>query len=130
MEIEELALTEVSVPFWASASQGRLVLQRCDSCEAFVWYPRSMCPTCGAGSLTWTPSQGTGAVYAVSVHHKAARPELEALAPYAIVLVDLDEGVRLLGRADVEDPSLVSVGQRVRWRPDPTGGRAFLFIPA
>lgn len=127
---EELALTAVSAPFWEAASQGRLLLQRCDGCQAFVWYPRALCPSCGSDALTWVPSPGEGAVYAVSVHHKPARPELADLAPYAVVLVDLDEGVRLLARADVADPTTVAVGQRMRWRPDPDGGRAYLFEPS
>lgn len=127
---EELALTAVSVPFWAAAAEGRLELQRCDRCDRFVWYPRALCPSCGSTQLTWTPSVGVGTVYAVSVHHKAPRPELATRVPYAIALVDLDEGVRMLARVDTGDASSVVVGQRVRWRPDPDGGRAFVFQPA
>ena len=58
----ELALTPVSVPFWEGAAQGDLVLQRCDSCQAFVWYPRAICPACHSAELTWTPAAGTGTV--------------------------------------------------------------------
>jgi uncharacterized OB-fold protein len=126
----ELALTAVSAPFWAAAADGRLVLQRCDACAAYVWYPRALCPSCGATALTWTEASDTGTVYAVSIHHRPARPDLSELTPYAIVLVDLDEGVRMLARAAVDDAGSVAVGQRMRWRPDPAGGRAFVFEPA
>ena len=125
------AMTDVSVPFWEAAGRGELVLQRCDDCEHVVWYPRALCPSCGSMSLRWTPASGTGTVYAVSVHHRPARPELADLVPYAIALVDLDEGVRMMARViGVESPTDVVIGQRVVWRPDPDGGRAFLFEPA
>jgi len=124
---DELALTAVSVPFWDSASRGELALQRCDECQKYVWYPRAICPHCGSMSLTWTAASGNGTIYAISVHHKAPRPELEALIPYAIVLVDLDEGVRMMARLAGRQTEQVGIGDRVRWRPDPEGGRAFLF---
>lgn len=126
----ELALTPVSVPFWEAAAQGDLVLQRCDACQQFVWYPRAICPSCQGAELTWTPAAGTGTVYAVSVHHKAALPELAELTPYAVVLVDLDEGVRMMARATGAPADAFAIGARVRWRPDPAGGHAFLFEPA
>lgn len=128
-ERHELSLTEVSSPFWESAGHGVLVLQRCDSCQKFVWYPRALCPRCGSLSLTWTAGSGRGTVYAVSVHHKPARPELVDAVPYPVVLVDLDEGVRMMARMVGIPADQVSVGQQVRWIPDPEGGRAFLFEP-
>jgi uncharacterized OB-fold protein len=126
-DAEALALTPVSGPFWDAAARGELRLQRCDDCSRFVWYPRALCPTCGSISLTWTTSPGEGTVYAVSVHHKAPRPELADFTPYAVVLVDLDEGVRMMARATGCPPEELAVGGRMRWRPDPDGGRAFLF---
>jgi uncharacterized OB-fold protein len=120
----------LSAPFWEAAAQGQLVLPRCEACGRFVWYPRALCPHCGSDALAWTPSAGAGTVYAVSVHHKAPRPELAGLTPYAVVLVDLDEGVRMMARAVDADAEEVAVGQRVVWRPDPDGGKAFVFAPA
>jgi uncharacterized OB-fold protein len=126
----EPAAAGITAPFWDAAARGELVLQRCDACRAFVWYPRAICPACGGGESTWTPASGVGTVYAVSVHHRAPRPELASLTPYAVALVDLDEGVRMMARVEGTRPEAVVVGQRVRWRPDPTGGRAFVFEPA
>ena len=123
---EELALTAVSVPFWEAAQIGELHLQKCDGCGRFIWYPRAMCSSCGSMSLTWTNTSGTGTVYAMSIHHRAPRPDLEQFLPYAILLVDLDEGVRMMARSS-GNADEVTNGMRVRWRPDPTGGRAFLF---
>jgi uncharacterized protein len=121
---------EVSAPFWEAAARGELVLQRCEGCSSFVWYPRALCPSCGDDRLTWTQVSGEGTVYAASVHHRAPTPELAGSTPYAVVLVDLDEGVRLMARAAGVAADEVAVGQRVRWAPDPEGGRAFVFTPS
>lgn len=118
----------VSTAFWAAAADGLLVLQRCDDCEKFVWYPRAICPSCGSAALTWTPASGAGTVYAVSVHHRPARDDLADVTPYAVVLVDLDEGVRMMARmAPGTAPEDAAIGARVRWCPDPAGGREFVF---
>lgn len=119
----------VSGPFWESAGRGQLALQRCEACERYVWYPRARCPHCGSADLKWTDSEGDGAVYAVSVHHRSPLPELADETPYAVALVDLDEGVRLMARVVDVDAESVAIGDRVRWRPDPKGGKAFVFGP-
>jgi uncharacterized OB-fold protein len=125
------AASGLSAPFWAAAAEGRLVLQRCDGCTRFVWYPRAICPACGSTSLTWSAASGTGTVYAVSVHHRPSRADLADVVPYAVVLVDLDEGVRMMARvAPGHPPDEVAIGQRVHWLPDPAGGREFVFGPA
>jgi uncharacterized OB-fold protein len=121
--------TAVSAPFWDAAGRGELVIQRCGSCERLVWYPRALCPRCGGAELRWEPVSGDGTVYAVSVHHRAPTRELSNAVPYAVVLVDLDAGPRLMARAAGGAADDVTVGQRVRWRPDPDGGKAFVFEP-
>jgi uncharacterized OB-fold protein len=120
----------VSAPFWAAAAAGQLVLQRCSGCGRHVWYPRAQCPHCYGADLEWTESEGLGTVYAISVHHRSPDPALAELTPYAVVLVDLDEGVRIMARATDTDAFSVAIGQRMRWRPDPAGGKAFVFSPA
>jgi uncharacterized OB-fold protein len=55
-------------------------------------------------------SAGAGAVYATTVVH---RPDEE---PYNVCLVDLDEGVRAMGRVEGLEPSEVTIGLRVQAR--------------
>ena len=123
--------SEVSTPFWDATRERRLVLQRCPTCDAFVWYPRPFCPACLRESLEWTEVSGFGSVYAVSVHHRAPSPEMAARAPYAVALVELEEGARLMGNVVGCDPAEVHVGQRVRatWDPLEDGRHLLLFEP-
>ena len=95
-----------------AAREGRLVHQRCQDCQARIWYPRVLCPTCGSERLDVVDSAGRGAVHSFTVLHRAGHPSRAADVPYAVLLVDLDEGVRVLADLD-GDPGTVAVGTRV-----------------
>jgi uncharacterized OB-fold protein len=123
--------SEISQPFWDATRERRLVLQRCDACASLVWYPRAFCPGCLSEDLHWVEVSGLGTVYAVSVHHRAPAPELKAMVPYALALVDLDDGARLMTDVVGCDAGEVHVGQRVRatWEPLEDGRHLLLFEP-
>lgn len=128
---ETLAVPEpspVSAPFWDATRRRELTMQRCESCGRLVWYPRFVCPHCGRSSLSWERLRGEGVVYAVSVHHRAALPTLADKVPYSVVLVDLDEGVRLMSNVFGPPPT---VGDRVivAWTPLDDGRNLPVFEP-
>ena len=90
---------DVTQPFWDGISEGRLRLQRCGRCGRHVFYPRAVCPHCSSADLEWVDASGRGSLYSFSVVHRAP-PGFEA--PYAVALVDLAEGVRMMaGLVDV-----------------------------
>jgi uncharacterized OB-fold protein len=90
--------------YWERAKARELVVQQCDSCREFVFYPRSVCPHCHSADLSWRVSAGEGTVYSYTVSRRAPSPEFEGMVPYVVVLVDLDEGFRMMGHGE---PSLV-----------------------
>jgi uncharacterized OB-fold protein len=100
-------MTEVP-PDW-TAGQPRLVVHRCRSC-GHAWYlPRQACPACGRTGVGRVISAGAGVVVAsTTVWRRADRSGTDA-GPVGIVLVDLDEGGRAMGRC----PPGTAVGARV-----------------
>jgi uncharacterized protein len=118
----------VSAPFWDATRRRELTVQRCESCGRLVWYPRFVCPRCSGSSLVWETLSGKGVVYAVSVHHRAALPALADKVPYSVVLVDLDEGVRMMSNVFGPPPA---VGDRVAvtWTPLDDGRNLPVFEP-
>jgi uncharacterized protein len=88
--------------------EGRLSFQRCGACERAVFFPRVICPHCGADALDWEPSTGRGRIYASTTVY--ARGE----KPYNVALVDMDEGVRLMTRVVGIPPDDVRIGMAVR----------------
>ncbi|MGQ7794552.1 Zn-ribbon domain-containing OB-fold protein [Faunimonas sp. B44] len=89
---------------------GQLAIQRCGACAQHVFYPRAICPHCGSGDLAWVAPAGTGAVYTTTV----VRRKVEQGGDYNVVLVDLDEGVRMMSRVAGLAPEAVTIGLRVR----------------
>ena len=97
---------------------GRFMLQRCGRCAAAVFPPRRLCPHCAEGSLTWFEACGRGTVHAVTV---VARPTDKG-GPYNVVLVDLEEGVRMMSRVVGVPPEQVRIGDAVQARVEPLAG--------
>ena len=101
-------------PFWEACNRGELLYQRCGSCRRPQFYPRAVCTHCLGADLEWEPSAGRGTVYSVTVNHRAPNPAFEPDVPYAIALVDLDEGFRMMMNVVGCDPASVRIGTRVR----------------
>lgn len=104
-----------TAPFWEATKRGELRFQRCDDCEALVFYPRHHCTSCLGQNLTWHTSKGAGTVYTYSVIRQSYHPFFRGKVPFAVAWIDLDEGPRILSNlTGVEDPTTeVEVGQRV-----------------
>ncbi len=95
--------------FWAGCAMGEIRYQHCPACERTQFYPRPFCAKCGREGLPWHVSAGLGTVYSLTRIVRAPTPGYRDLAPYAILLVDLDEGVRIMAHG--EDG--LAIGDRV-----------------
>lgn len=84
--------------------------ERCPTCGACWYFARGRCPACGATEVDRLPSRGEGILRAVSTVTRAPTPELRAVAPYRVALVDMDEGFRMMGHVD----DGLAIGDRVR----------------
>jgi uncharacterized OB-fold protein len=94
-------------PYWDAAAEGRLLLQRCDACERYQWYPRAHCVQCGAADPAWIEAQGRGRLHTFTVLHKTPNPEFQGDLPYVLAIVELDEGVRVAANiVDVDHEEL------------------------
>lgn len=85
--------------------RGALLYQHCHGCQKAVFYPRPGCPHCGSTALEFKESANLGTVYSVSV-------VFDKTQNYNLVLVDLDEGFRLMSTVlNCEEPA---IGARVK----------------
>jgi uncharacterized OB-fold protein len=89
------------------AARGVLAIQKCTRCQRHVFPHRAVCPKCGYLELESIHAKGTGLVYSFTIVHRAAHPSLASRTPYAVAIVDLDEGVRIIG--NVIDSPLGSI---------------------
>ena len=82
--------------FWDAIKQHKLVFQKCKDCGLLRHRPRPMCPRCNSLEMEWAPSTGRGRIYTWVnfVYANAAYPGIKV--PYLVVVVEMDEGVRIL----------------------------------
>ncbi|MFJ9612548.1 bifunctional MaoC family dehydratase N-terminal/OB-fold nucleic acid binding domain-containing protein [Streptomyces noursei] len=119
--------------FWAGVADRRLLVQRCGGCGAlrFPWLPG--CNGCGSADWDTVEASGAGTVYSyVVMHHPPfpafSEPAVEADAgaapgagaaegaagPYAVGLIELAEGVRMVSNVIGVPPDRVRIGMPVR----------------
>jgi Predicted nucleic-acid-binding protein containing a Zn-ribbon len=108
------AIDDESRPYWEAAREHRFVLQRCGACGKHVFYARALCPHCHAAELEWVEASGRGTIHSYTVARRPAGPAFADRVPYVCVLVDLEEGPRMLSNLIVDDVDSVRVGQPVR----------------
>lgn len=94
--------------------RGELAYQFSPAAGRPVFYPRLVCPFTGTRELEWRVSAGRGTIHAVTVAAHRDAPER------CIVLVDLDEGFRMLSRVDDVRADAVAIGDRVQVRIEQT----------
>jgi 3-oxo-4,17-pregnadiene-20-carboxyl-CoA hydratase alpha subunit len=94
--------------FWEGIAADELRIQRCASCGALRHPPRPMCPKCRSLERDFIVASGHGEVYSYVVHHRPEVPGREH--PFAVVLVQLEEGTRIVGNTVDIDPGDVRVG--------------------
>lgn len=89
---------------WTEGTPAVLV-RRCRDCGHRWYLRRTFCPACASAEIGASRATGGGTVAAVTVvRRRPGRAE-----PVGIALVDLDEGVRVMGRC----PLTATVGLRV-----------------
>jgi uncharacterized OB-fold protein len=79
--------------FWEGTRAGRLMLQRCQACEESYFPPRPFCPRCGSRDVVAYPASGRATLYSYVISH---RPAAGFDGPFAIAVVTLDEGPRMM----------------------------------
>src|SRR5258708_4112532 len=103
-----------SAPFWEGCKRHQLLFQRCMDCGMFRFPPNPVCQNCRSRSAAWVESAGTGSVYSWIVVAHPVWPIFKPYVPYAVALVDMDEGVRLAGNILDLDPQAIQAGMRVQ----------------
>ena len=106
--------------FWEFLREDKFMIQRSTSTGKSVLYPRLFIPGTGESDLEWIEASGRAIVYAASV---VLRPEKHG-GDFSLVLVDLEEGPRMLARVEGIEPDAVKIGMSVvgrveRLREDP-----------
>ena len=97
--------------------EGELRYQRCAVCDTANFTPTDVCRGCSSRALDWAASPGRGSVYSWTVVRRP--PGTGFGGTYAVAIVDLDEGYRMLTNLVEVEPGDIHTGMRVRADPRP-----------
>jgi uncharacterized protein len=131
MDVQLSAREQENRAYFAFCARREFRLQRCEGCGLLRYPPAPGCPWCARPGGQWMELRGRGTVHSYMEVHQAIQPAFRALAPFMILLVDLDEqngqpsadeALRVIGNlvspegriAGPDDSGAVGIGSRVR----------------
>ncbi len=114
-------LDGTTAEFYRFCQQGELRFQRCSACGTWRHPPRVLCAHCGSPRWTWERSSGRGRVFTWTVVHQAMHPAFAPEVPYAVLVVETEEGVRVVSnlRGAAPDVLELDVPVEVAFEPVP-----------
>ncbi|MCU1486523.1 MAG: hypothetical protein JWN67_3269 [Actinomycetia bacterium] len=100
-------------PFFTA---GELRVQRCDACHRVQHPPMDVCHHCQSLELSSEAAAGTGTISSFSIVHHAADKRLEAILPYNVTIVVLDDHpeVHVVGNVIDARPEELAIDAAVR----------------
>ena len=100
-------------PFWEGCSRSVLLQQRDRTTGAVHWLPKPLYWK-GGDRLEWFEASGRGEIFSYVVAYEPHLPALRHLLPLILVLVELEEGARLVGYMVNCTPERVRFGMKVK----------------
>jgi uncharacterized OB-fold protein len=89
--------TRTTEPFWEAAKQGKFLLQYDPVAKKYQFFPRPLSVYSGSRKLEWRETSGRGKL-ASHTYVRVALRGFEDIVPFILAAVDMDEGVRVVGR--------------------------------
>lgn len=82
--------------FYKFVGEKKLMGARCNKCGKIILPPRPVCPKCLSKNLSWVQLNNRGKLLTYTIIHVA--PErFQSMVPYALGIIELEDGVRLPG---------------------------------
>ena len=106
--------TPTSEPYWSALRDDRVLLQKCQACGSWNFYPRSHCSHCLSPELEWLEVSGTGTLYTYTIAHQPTAPHFADEVPQILCMVTLDEGVRLTSTLVNVEPNQIRVNMPLK----------------
>ncbi len=89
-------ITKLSRVFYDGCKENKLLFQKCEDCNEIIFFPKELCPKCMGHNLAWKESKGKGKIYTFTVTYDFAPPEFMEDVPYALAIINLDEGFSMM----------------------------------
>jgi uncharacterized OB-fold protein len=87
--------TPATNPFWQGCESGELRIQQCLTTGQYFLFPRLYSPFVPGGAVEWVRASGRATLYSYNILYRGA-PGFEDATPYALAVVELEEGPRMM----------------------------------
>ena len=108
------AITAEMRPFFEAAARNELRIQRCTACGTHRFPARAICSECLSLESEWVPVSGRGEIFSFNVMHQVYHPGFAGEVPYAVVVVKLAEGTKMISNLVGVSPQDIRIGMPVR----------------
>ena len=98
--------------FWEAQREHRLVFQKCSECGQVRYTVGPLCPECHSFDFEWSESSGRGTIYSFTTVRHQTHPAFQP--PYTVLLVEMEEGPRLIAQLRAPEDAEVTIGAPVR----------------
>ena len=88
--------SDESKPYWDGLREHRLLMPKCSACGGFWFPPTQYCAHCRSRDWAWSDVSGKGKVFSFVVYHRVYHPGFASEVPYAVAVIELAEGPRML----------------------------------
>jgi uncharacterized OB-fold protein len=102
-----------SQAYWDGLRDRKLLMPRCDACGKYWFPPSLLCPHCNETKWTWTSTSGRGRIFSYVVYHRVYHPGFAEEVPYAVAVIELDEGPRMVSNVIGIAPDKLACDLRV-----------------
>ena len=102
-----------SQAYWDGLRDRKLLMPRCDACGKYWFPPSLLCPHCNETKWTWTSTSGRGRIFSYVVYHRVYHPGFADEVPYAVAVIELDEGPRMVSNVIGIAPDKLACDLRV-----------------
>ena len=104
---------ETNRGYWESLKKHVISVQKCKNCGQRLHPPRPMCPQCLSADMGWTPAASKGVIHTwvTFTSPRSAYPGIKC--PYAVAVVELDDGIRIVANIVEMDPNDIYMGMPV-----------------
>jgi uncharacterized OB-fold protein len=99
--------------FYKFMAQSKLMAGKCTKCGKIHLPPRPICDNCYGVEFTWTEISGKGKLLTYTTIH-VAPPQFQALAPYTVGIVQLENGLKLPGMVSGVPQELLKIGMQLK----------------
>jgi uncharacterized protein len=119
-------------PYWDGTRDRRLLVQYCADVDRYQYFALPTNLYTSHERPQWREVEPVGELFSYTITERAPAGSFRDQEPYAVAVVTLDIGVRVMGNLIHCERADIRIGMRLsgHWLPNPDGTNLLMFEPA